>query len=64
MTRGVVVTVDPGTPVRLEDDCPGCGWSDLWRYTLHHLTSRGVGTLATIVVCRRCGHRAPLGPPP
>lgn len=48
------VTVTPGTPQRLDIDCPSCGWSDVWEAALHTLTPAGVGTLAVVRRCIRC----------
>ena len=49
-----IVTVTPGTPTRLDTDCPSCGWSDVWEAALHTLTPTGVGTLAVVRRCTRC----------
>lgn len=53
--RDVVVVA--GTAVRLEADCPSCGWADMWSFPVHSLTSYGVGLLATVTHCMRCQHR-------
>lgn len=54
----LVVHVAPGTPERLDVDCASCGWADVWQVALHSLTAGGVGTVATLRVCDRCGARA------
>lgn len=45
-----------GTPIRLDTECPDCGWADMWQVTIHTLTAHGVGTAGTIARCARCGH--------
>ena len=48
---GVLV---PGAARRLEDDCPDCGWADLWQVTIHSLSDAGVGDVAVTTMCARC----------
>ncbi len=42
------------TNVRLDTDCPTCGWADLWHLTVHMLTPNGVTTVAETIRCARC----------
>lgn len=49
----VIVWLVP-TMVRLDTDCPMCGWADLWRVTVHTLTDAGVGQAAEMIHCARC----------
>lgn len=51
------VVVAAGTAVRLEADCPSCGWADLWSFPVHSLAAHGVGLVATVIRCARCGQR-------
>lgn len=55
----LAIPLTAGTPRRLDTDCPQCGWADLWQVTLHSLTPHGVGTVARLTRCQRCGHRLP-----
>lgn len=52
-----IIRVDPSPPRRLDEDCPGCGWADLWQMELLHLGDQGVSVFARVVFCARCGHR-------
>ncbi|WP_279367348.1 hypothetical protein [Microbacterium testaceum] len=42
------------THVRLDTDCPVCGWADLFHITVHSLTSSGVSIVAEMIRCARC----------
>jgi predicted RNA-binding Zn-ribbon protein involved in translation (DUF1610 family) len=53
----LAVVVAAGTPARLEHDCPSCGWADVWQVAVHSLTLHGVGTIAVVRRCQRCGAR-------
>lgn len=54
------IIIAPGTPARLDADCPRCGWSDVWQIEMHSLTAHGVGTIAVATWCFRCRQRVTI----
>ncbi|WP_114587761.1 hypothetical protein [Microbacterium arborescens] len=56
MAAPVTVYLIP-THARLDDDCPVCGWADLWRVALHRLSPSGVTTVHEATHCTRCHDR-------
>ncbi|CAN7241037.1 hypothetical protein LJR045_000973 [Microbacterium sp. LjRoot45] len=56
MPRDLGIRVDATEPVRLDEDCPECGWSDLWRASMLLLGAAGVSTLGVATQCSRCGY--------
>tara|TARA_B100000378_G_scaffold194955_1_gene158705 strand:- start:468 stop:650 length:183 start_codon:yes stop_codon:yes gene_type:complete len=55
----LIVVLSAGTPIRLDTDCPECGWADLWQIPVHSLSHHGVGTVAIATWCLRCQRRMP-----
>lgn len=49
-----VVTLTPGTPTKLDDECPACGWADIWEVAILSLSPNGVCTVAIARRCLRC----------
>ena len=54
--RVAEIRVDPHTR-HLDDECPACGWEDLWETKLLLLRPAAVTTLAHVIACVRCGFR-------
>ena len=61
MSAELVLVLTAGTPVRLEEDCPECGWADLWAVTVHSISTHGVGTMGIFTGCARCRQSSAKG---
>lgn len=61
MATSLGIHIIPGTPIHLEEDCPNCGWADLWRVEGHMISPAGVSTIGVATRCVRCGYTPSRG---